>query len=275
MSGRDQALHQESFYDHTIDYRHGSPHLSHWWLYDRLVGMTRDLLRDLASAGLPLRVLEIGAGHGGFTEPVLAAGCELTAVEASQPSIDELNRRYASNPNFHAVLDQDGSVDVGDGFSLILMVSVLHHIPDYIDFLDKVTRRLAPGGALFTLQDPLWYSRVSKATLALNRGAFYGWRLGQGDLGRAAATFSRRLRGVFDEENPSDTVEYHTVRNGVDEMAIAELLRSRFERVDILPYWSHQSSAAQRLGERLGAVNTFGICAINYGDAVPDGNHSQ
>lgn len=57
MSGRQQALHQESYYNDAIGYRRGSPHLSHWWLYDRLVGTTRNLLDDLAAEGLPLRVL--------------------------------------------------------------------------------------------------------------------------------------------------------------------------------------------------------------------------
>ncbi len=76
-------------------------------------------------------MLEIGAGHGGFTEPVLAAGCEVTAVEASRPSLRTLEHRYGHNPSFRAVLDPDGSLEgVSGTYSLILIVAVLHHIPD-------------------------------------------------------------------------------------------------------------------------------------------------
>jgi SAM-dependent methyltransferase len=264
MSDHRQALHQASYYDETVDYRRGSPHLSHWSLYDRLLAITRQCLRDLRDAGMPPKVLEIGAGHGGFTEPVLAAGCDLTAVEASQWSLSELIKRYGDNPDFHGVLDPDGSVDVGGDFSLILMASVLHHIPDYLAFLDSVTRRLAPGGALLTLQDPLWYARAGKLSHLLDRAGFYAWRLGQGDIVRGACSFARRVRGKLDESNPSDMVEYHVLREGVDEVAIAELLKPRFRTTEILRYWSNQSRITQRFGTRIGAANTFGISASVY-----------
>src|ERR1039458_7593315 len=74
---------QEVFYADGVDYHRGSPHLSYWPLHDRLVATIRSQLTHLADAGLPLRVLELGAGHGGFTEPALAFGCEVTAIEMS------------------------------------------------------------------------------------------------------------------------------------------------------------------------------------------------
>ena len=71
-------------------------------LYERLVGIIRDSIDDLSTAGLRLDVLEIAAGHGGFTEPVLAAGCHVTAVEVSRPSLRTLEDRYGHNPGFRA-----------------------------------------------------------------------------------------------------------------------------------------------------------------------------
>ena len=67
---------QEAEKHSGIDYRRGSPHLAQLGLYDRLVEVLRGTVRRLAEQGLPLRVLEIGAGHGGFTEPALALGCD-------------------------------------------------------------------------------------------------------------------------------------------------------------------------------------------------------
>ena len=66
---------QEAHYLCVTDYRKGSPHLSHLALYDRLVEVLRGVIPKLSDQGLPLRVLEVGAGHGGFTEPTLALGC--------------------------------------------------------------------------------------------------------------------------------------------------------------------------------------------------------
>ena len=256
-----QAL-QEELYGQSVDYRHGSPHLSHWPLYDRLTEVLRAEVRRLDDAGLPLRALEIGAGHGGYTEPMLAAGCSVTAVEMSRPSLAELNRRFGTNPRFEGVFDRDGSLSsVDDRFSLAVCVSVLHHIPDYLGFLDILMRHVAEGGTLVTFQDPLWYPRVGKASRIATLAGFYSWRLAQGNLARGLGTVGRRLRGRYDEDNPSDMVEYHVVRAGVDERAVQTLVADRFESADLLPYWSSQAPAGQRAGERLGLVNTFGVVA--------------
>jgi SAM-dependent methyltransferase len=258
-------LLQESVYGDTVDYRRGSPHLAHWQLYDRLTAMLRREVHNLAAHGLPLDVLEVGAGHGGYTEPALAAGCQVTAVEMSRHSLATLRERYSTNTDLRLVLDADGSLkDVTESFSLVLCVSVLHHIPDYLQFLDEATKRLRPGGTLLTLQDPLWFSRTRPAVRIFDRAAFYGWRLGQGDLRKGMSTLVRRLRGVYDEENPSDMVEYHVIRQGVDEQAIVTLLARRFESVDLRPYWSNQSGLGQRSGELLGIKNTFGVVARGF-----------
>jgi len=68
----------------------------------------------------------------------------------------------------------------------------------------------------------------------------------------------------FDATNPSDTVEYHVVRNGVDHERVRSLLAARFEEVTLIPYWSTQSRAGQRLGEALGIYNTFCSVALGY-----------
>lgn len=256
---------QESYYDEDVDYRVGSPHLSHWGLYERLVAIVRTCIGSLEGAGLEPDVLEIGAGHGGFTEPVLAAGCRVTAVEASRPSLHTLQHRYGTNPGFETIYDPDGSLEgVKGAFSLVLIVAVLHHIPDYVSFLDRVTRLLRPGGSLLTLQDPLWYSRLPRRAHLLNRGGYYVWRLGQGNARQAISTLSRRVRGVHDPTNPADMVEYHVVRDGVDERSVTELLRGRFESVELVPYWSNQLGVVQHLGERLRLANTFGVLATGY-----------
>jgi SAM-dependent methyltransferase len=270
-SERQQQIHQESYYGDEVNYRAGSPHLKHWPLYDRLVRLVRQSVVELTSDGVAPNVLEIGAGHGGYTEPVLAAGCRVTAVEASRPSLRELHRRYGSNSGFQGVFDPDGSLnEVDDAFSLILIVSVLHHVPDYLSFLDRAMRLLVPGGILVALQDPMWYARLGSAH-TVDRAGYYIWRLNQGNWRQGAATILRRLRGTHDPANPADMVEYHVVRNGVDELAVVSLLENRFEAVSMITYWSNQLGLVQRLGDRLRLENTFGVVARGYSPKGCDG----
>jgi glycosyltransferase involved in cell wall biosynthesis/SAM-dependent methyltransferase len=253
---------QESFYNAGIDYREGSPHLAHPPLYDRLVEILRRQVGELSDRDLPLEVVEIGAGHGGFTEPLLAAGCRITALEMSSPSVDRLNTLFAHNPSFICLHNPDGSFDcLSTDCSMAACVSVLHHIPDYMTAIKELTDHIQPGGSLVVLQEPLWYPRAKKAALRLNRAGYLVWRIRQGSLGRGMATQLRRVRGRYDESNPSDMVEYHIVRQGVDEEAIRDFLRSRFDEVAVIPYWSNQSRLVQRIGQRFSLHNTFGVVA--------------
>jgi SAM-dependent methyltransferase len=255
---------QEAYYHSGIDYRRGSPHLTHLALHDRLVEVLRATVRRLAEQGLPLRVLEIGAGHGGFTMQTLALGCDVTAVDMSRLSIEELQRRFGMNPRLQVLYDPDGKLrDIDRDYTLLMFVSVLHHIPDYIAFLREASERIVRGGALITLQDPAWYSRHRAAHRA-ERAAYFAWRLGQGSPIEGLQTRLRRMRGTFDETNPRDMVEYHVVRNGVDEEAVLSFARGAFAEAKLIPYWSSQLGIAQRLGERLGLHNSFGVVAHGY-----------
>lgn len=255
---------QEAYYSRGIDYRKGSPHLSHLALYDRLVEVLRRTIQKLADQGFPLRVLEVGAGHGGFTEPALAMGCEVTAVDVSEPSIEELKHRFGTNPKLKARYDPEGMLcDVDDDYALLMFVSVLHHIPDYMSFLKKASQRIETGGALLTLQDPAWYPRHRVAHRA-ERAAYFGWRLTQGDYISGLRTRLRRMYGIIDEKNPNDMVEYHVIRNGIDDRAVLSFTRTAFAETTFIPYWSSQLGVAQYLGERFGLHNSFGLVAHGY-----------
>ena len=260
---------QEQYYLPHVDYRTGSPHLSHPGLHDRLTAVLRGMIQRLAGQGLPLRVLEVGAGHGGFTELALAMGCDVTAVDMSKHSIDELQRRFGTNPNFRAVYDPDGALrNIDNDYSLLLLVSVLHHIPDYISFLKMACQRIADGGALLTLQDPLHYSRHRTAH-RVDQAAYLAWRLSQGNLSRGVRTRLRRIRGTLDETNPADMVEYHVIRDGVDEEKALSFAKTAFKEASLLTYWSNQLGLAQHLGHQLGLYNYFGVIANGH-----DAGHS-
>lgn len=256
---------QESAYDASGIYL-GSPHLRHRSINQMLRAQLLAALKDAQGRGLPRKLVEVGAGMGGFVELSLAIGWDVTATDMAPTSVDELGSRYGGNSRFRALLDGDGDLAAlrDDQFSAALYASVLHHIPDYCKSIDDVLDRLLPGGALITFQDPLWYPGMSRFVKALGHWLYIGWRLSQGGVLKGAAARVRRARGKFDESNPRDMVEYHVIRDGVNQEELSRRFRTRFEQFAVVPYWSAHSALGQAVGERLGVANTFAIIGTGY-----------
>ncbi|WP_198943531.1 class I SAM-dependent methyltransferase [Actinokineospora bangkokensis] len=245
-----------------FDYTAGSPHLRHRALRAKVVAACQAAVRDVLDRDGRCRVLEVGAGHGTFTEHVAALGAEVWVTEMSPASADFLARRFVHNDRVHVVHDPDGTAGArGPEVDVVLAVSVLHHIPDYVGAVEALLPRIAPGGAFVSYQDPLWYPRRSRLSFAVDRGAYFAWRVTRGDLLRGVASLGRRLRHAHDPENPSDMVEYHVVRQGVDEQALVAALAPHFASVEVDRYWSTQAGWLQSAGERIGPRTTFGITA--------------
>lgn len=257
------ASFQDQSHPEGHDYESGSPHLKHSGLRGAVTQSLRsNVVRILNQAG-SCRVLEVGAGHGDFTDALLGAGAEVVVTEMSSASATALAQRYEGNTRVRVIHDGDGDwlEQSGERFDLVACISVLHHIPDYLAFLQDAFGRVTPGGGFVSWQDPLWYPRRTWASMTAEKAAYFGWRVTQGDLVRGVQTRARRLRGILDESNEADMVEYHVVRDGVDEMAIRDLALRHFDDVEVVRYWSTQSRLLQSVGERSGIRSTFGIVA--------------
>lgn len=81
----------------------------------------------------------------------------------------------------------------------------------------------------------------------------------QGNYAQGLRTRIRRFRRIYDETEPSDLVEYHVVRDGVDEAALTDALRQSFASVEIFSYWSSQAPFWQWAGDRTRMKTTFGL----------------
>jgi len=170
------------------------------------------------------RILEVGGGHGTFTEQLAALGAEVTVSEISKASAEVLSRRFHRARGISVFYDPDGEAifTLDADFDLVLCISVLHHIPDYLRFAERLTLLLRPGGALAAYQDPDWYPRRARRDHSADCLAYYGGRVTQGNLLAGMATVLRRFRGGLNETLPADMTEYHVVRQGVDDLALAE-----------------------------------------------------
>lgn len=264
MSHDDRVIQAQSdSHGEGFDYDKGSPHLRHPQVRAMVDARLSALVREQIASTGRCRVLEIGGGHGTFTQTLLDAGAEVTVTETSSASAAALESVFGDDSRVQVVYDAtgDSALSGEPRYELVVLVSVVHHIPDYLTFIDAACGLLVPGGSFLSIQDPLYYPRMSSFAHRLDRGLYLAWRVFQGNYRRGLSTRLRRLRGIHDEAQPSDLVEYHVVRDGVDEVAIRDLLAPQFSDVEILPYWTCQAPAAQRIGERLGALNTFSLAA--------------
>ncbi|MET8949069.1 class I SAM-dependent methyltransferase [Streptomyces sp. NPDC004542] len=255
---------QERAHGEGHDYAKGSPHIRHHSVRERVISAVHTLVGEIVDRGGQCRLLEVGAGHGTFTDHMVAAGARVEVTEMSGPSAAVLRHRFRGSPHVTVTHDPEGSEIFRSGpVDAVVCISVLHHIPDYLSAVNHLVGRIAPGGAFLSMQDPLWYPRRSGLSMNADRGAYLLWRLGQGQWGRGLATRVRRLRGRYDESNEADMSEYHVVRQGVDEVALQKILAPAFQEVRLQRYWSTQSGVLQSLGERFGPPNTFGLLARN------------
>ncbi len=90
------------------------------------------------------RVLELGAGTGQATGPLLAAGLHVTAVEPGPRLADRLR---AGHPGAAVVVARAEDVDLGDdAFDLVVAATSIHWL-DLDVVLPKVHRAMRAGGA--------------------------------------------------------------------------------------------------------------------------------
>lgn len=253
-----------SEYDERV-YVNGAPHLkfaSIGRIYEALVARA---VGHLAKDPGSITVLELGAGSGLATIPWFKRGIRVTAVDSSAPMLALFAARaseYGVRPTT-IVDDALSYLHATDStFDVATHVSMLHHVPDYLGLLSRSASHIRPGGCLITFQDPLRYDRVPFGHHFADRVSYFAWRSAQGNVRRGLKTRWRRLRGVYAATEAVDFDEYHVVRNGVDSSEVARLLRSLFDTVEVVPYWSTYSRALQWAGERLHLVSSFGVLAL-------------
>lgn len=243
---------------------HNTPHLRHASVSAVHRALIEQALEWIGRPGREVTVLELGAGDGNGTMPWFERGARVTAVDASARMLERLQDRAGRlgvPVETHVGDAAEVARALGRRFDVVSCVSMLHHVPDYLGLLESGLDAVDVGGCLLTFQDPLRFDRLPRGVHALDRAAYFAWRIFQGNLRQGLRTRLRRLRGVYLPAEPADYQEYHVVRNGVDSEAILRLLCGRFASVREVRYWSTQGSLQQWAGDRLGLRTSFGVLA--------------
>jgi|tagenome__1003787_1003787.scaffolds.fasta_scaffold20825737_2 SAM-dependent methyltransferase len=93
-------------------------------------------------------VLEVGAGHGTFTEILSARGARVVATDVSQRCADVLRERFSGDERVAVVHGGADAVAGQPPFDSAVLINVLEHIPDDDGALRDLAATLRPGGRL-------------------------------------------------------------------------------------------------------------------------------
>jgi SAM-dependent methyltransferase len=123
--------------------------------------LTGDLVAKIGvhSPG-PVKMLDIGCGTGLASDLVLQTALadkitEVTLLDTSPVMLEYALRRSEKWNRKIQVFEGEITGHDQAGFDLILISSVLHHIPDLDRFIHVVGSKLNKGGILLTIHDPL------------------------------------------------------------------------------------------------------------------------
>ena len=177
------TAHPDQVYGPQFDYRRGSPHLRDPRLFARVASSLERAVTEIARTHGRCRALEIGAGHGSFTTILRRAGAKVVATEMSAASAARMSQQFEDDANVLVIHDQNGDWLFENDISIDLCacISVLHHIPDYMRTIRRVTELTQPGGAFISWQDPTWYPRGSRTQRLASTASYLAWRITQGN----------------------------------------------------------------------------------------------
>lgn len=99
------------------------------------------------------RALDVGAGTGNLTVKLLQMGYKVTAIDISAEMcmlLEKKCRHYLDDKKLVVINSpiEDVSFD-RDEFDLITCYSVLHHLPDYVDAIQRLRGFLKKGGVMY------------------------------------------------------------------------------------------------------------------------------
>jgi ubiquinone/menaquinone biosynthesis C-methylase UbiE len=112
----------------------------------------------VAEPGVPMKVLDLAAGHGMFGISVARRNpaAEIYAVDwknVLQVALENANRLGVTE-RYHTIAGSAFEVDFGTGYDVVLIPNFLHHfgVEQNVKLIKKVRAALKPGGLVATLE---------------------------------------------------------------------------------------------------------------------------
>ena len=171
------------------------------------------------------RVLDAGGGSGNASRYLFEQGLQPVLVDVSAEMV-ALWRSKASalgyEPQTQVAELEEFFAEDQRSWDLVVFSSVLHHLEDPGRLLGQVARRLAPGGFIVTVFDPL---QLPRRGAILRKLDYLGWLIlhARGELPRVVAQRLRPGAGAEATVNVAAIAEYHA-GTGLDDRALVAAL---------------------------------------------------
>jgi len=141
-------------------------------LFEQINLVTLDLFDFTTVKSNKLKLLDVGCGTGLSTHLLLQSNIgkyinEIVLLDTSQEMLKQADKKACLWKKDYNLIEGDISKIQDDKFDVILVCSVLHHIPDLKAFLGIIDSCLKPNGFLIHLQDP--NNDFKKDPIYLNR----------------------------------------------------------------------------------------------------------
>ena len=146
------------------------PEIYNKWEQRRLLSTLKRVDKLVADNQQPIKkALDFGAGTGNLTGKLLQMGYEVTAIDISKEMCAILEKKYKNHIDWKRLVIinspiEDVSFDKGE-FDLITCYSVLHHLPDYVGALQRLSAFLRKGGVMYVDHEasPFYWKREQRA----------------------------------------------------------------------------------------------------------------
>lgn len=122
-----------------------------------------------------LKVLEVGAGGGAWTEFFITHGADVTCIDLCKPIL-EGNAKI--HPDAEFILADATTVTLKKQFDLIFAKDIIEHIEDDLLFLENINKHLKDGGLLLiNTQNAFSLNYLTKGGWRFLRGNknWHGW----------------------------------------------------------------------------------------------------
>ena len=123
--------------------------------------------------------LDVGAGTGNLTGKLLLMGCKVTAIDISAEMCAILTRKYGTylKDNRLTVINspiEDLTFEAGT-FDLITCYSTLHHLPEYLEALKRISGFLKKGGVIYIDHEasPFYWKTEPTSLATLVKGLYF------------------------------------------------------------------------------------------------------
>jgi 2-polyprenyl-3-methyl-5-hydroxy-6-metoxy-1,4-benzoquinol methylase len=125
------------------------------------------------------RALDFGAGTGNLTGKLLRMGYSVVAVDISAEMCSILSRRYCNFVSRGKLSIVNSPIEEAgfsrEEFDVIACYSVLHHLPDYVETIEKLSSILRKGGVIYIDHEasPSYWARETSALANLIKSLYF------------------------------------------------------------------------------------------------------